>query len=347
MTSAPTPASPKLHPIRTLGASGLKVPALWLGTMMFGDRTDAAEAARIVDSAREHGLFALDTADNYAAGASERLVGQLIATDRERWVLATKVANPASEMPNDRGLSRRWITMAVDRSLQRLNTDWIDLYWMHRDDETTPPEETLSTMARLIERGKIRYYGVSNFRAWRIARLVETARRMGVPPPIACQPPYSAMTRGVEDEVLPCCAHYGVGVVSYSPLARGVLSGKYAPGAAPPADSRAARNDRRLMQTEWRPESLALAQRFADHAAARGIPPGQLAVAWVLHNRLIDGVIAGPRTLAQWLDYIAALSVTVGPDDEALADALVAPGHASTPGYTDPIYPVTGRQPRA
>lgn len=341
-----TSITPSLHPVRPLGASGLKVPALWLGTMMFGDQTDAAEAARIVDSAREHGLYALDTADNYAVGASERLVGQLIATDRERWVLATKVANPASEQPNDRGLSRRWITMAVDRSLQRLNTDWIDLYWMHRDDETTPPEETLATMAGLIERGKIRYYGVSNFRAWRIARLVETARRMGVPPPIACQPPYSAMTRGIEDEVLPCCAHYGVGVVSYSPLARGVLSGKYSPGAAPPADSRAARNDRRLMQTEWRPESLALAQRFADHANARGVSPGQLAVAWVLHNRLIDGVIAGPRTLAQWLDYIAALSVTVGPDDEALVDALVAPGHASTPGYTDPIYPVTGRQPR-
>lgn len=335
-----------LHPIRPLGASGLKVPALWLGAMMFGDQTDALEAARIVDAAREHGLFAIDTADNYAVGASERMVGELIGRERERWVLATKVANPGSEQPNERGLSRRWITLAVDRSLQRLNTDWIDLYWMHRDDESTPPEETLSTMARLIERGKIRYYGVSNFRAWRVARLVETARRMGVPPPIACQPPYSAMTRGIEDELLPCCAHYGVGVVAYSPLARGVLSGKYAPGETPPAGSRAARADRRLMQTEWRPESLALAQRFRDHALARGLPPGQLAVAWVLHNRLINGVIAGPRTLAQWQDYIAALAVTVGPDDEALVDSLVAPGHASTHGYTDPLYPVTGRVPR-
>jgi aryl-alcohol dehydrogenase (NADP+) len=336
-----------LHPIRPLGHSGLKVPALWLGTMMFGDQTDALEAARIVDSAREHGLFAIDTADNYAVGASERLVGELIGRERERWVLATKVANPASELPNDRGLSRRWITLAVDRSLQRLNTDWIDLYWMHRDDEHTPPQETLSAMARLIDSGKIRYYGVSNFRAWRIARLVETARRMGVPPPIACQPPYSAMTRGIEDEVLPCCAHYGVGVVAYSPLARGVLSGKYTPGETPPAGSRAARADRRLMQTEWRPESLALAQRFREHAEARGLPASQLAVAWVLHNRLVNGVIAGPRTLAQWQDYIAALTVTVGPEDEALVDSLVAPGHASTHGYTDPVYPVTGRQPRS
>ena len=332
--------------IRPLGASGLKVPALWLGTMMFGEHTAASEAGRIVDDARGKGLFAIDTADVYGMGASERMVGDLIKTDRDHWVLATKVANPGSAQPNDRGLSRRWVTMAVDHSLQRLNTDWIDLYWLHRDDDSTPPEETLSTLARLIETGKIRYYGVSNFRAWRVARLVETARRMGVPAPIACQPPYSAMTRGIEDELLPCCAHYGVGVVSYSPLARGVLSGKYAPGSAPPADSRAARNDKRLMQTEWRPESLALAQRFSAHAVARGITPSQLAVAWALHNRLISGVIAGPRTLAQWHDYVAALSVSLTPEDEALVDSLVAPGHASTHGYTDPAYPVTGRQPR-
>jgi aryl-alcohol dehydrogenase (NADP+) len=337
----------ELYPIRPLGRSGLKAPALWLGTMMFGDRTDAAEAARIVEDAREHGLFAIDTADNYAAGASERLVGELIRADREAWVLATKFANPGSDRSNDRGLSRRWMTMAVDRSLQRLGTDWIDLYWMHRDDESTPPEETLASMARLIEAGKVRYYGVSNFRAWRLAHLVETAQRMGVPPPIACQPPYSAMTRGIEVELLPCCAHYGVGVVSYSPLARGVLTGKYALGQTPPPDSRAARHDRRLMQTEWRPESLALAQRFVEHARSRGLTPVQLAVAWVLNNRLVNGVIAGPRTLAQWQDYVAALAVHVGAEDETFVDALVRPGHASTHGYTDPQYPVTGRQPRS
>ena len=213
------------------------------------------------------GVNAIDTADVYAGGESERIVGRLIAADRERWVLASKVANPCGEWPNDRGLSRHWVLRAVDRSLQRLDTDWIDLYYMHRDDESTPMEETLSTMARLIEVGKIRYYGVSNFRAWRVARMVETARRMGVPAPIACQPPYSAMTRGIETELLPCCAHYGVGVVSYSPLARGVLTGKYQPGATPPEDSRAARKDRRLMQTEWRPESVEAAQRFRDACA--------------------------------------------------------------------------------
>ena len=219
---------------RNLGHSGLKASPLWLGTMMFGDQTAQADAAAIVDATRDAGLNAIDTADVYAKGESERIVGRLIQRDRERWVLASKVANPGSEEPNDRGLSRRWMLQAVEASLRRLGTDWIDLYYMHRDDETTPIEETLSTMARLIDSGKIRYYGVSNFRAWRVARMVETARRMGVPPPIACQPPYSLVTRGIETEVIPACAHYGLGVVVYSPLARGVLSAKYRPDAPLP-----------------------------------------------------------------------------------------------------------------
>ena len=328
---------------RSLGACGLKTSPLWLGAMMFGDQTPEAEAAAIVDAAREAGVNAIDTADAYANGESERLVGRLIQADRSRWVLATKVANPMSEQPNDRGLSRRWITRAVDDSLKRLGTDWIDLYYMHRDDETTPVEETLATMARLIDSGKILHYGVSNFRAWRMARLVETSRQMGIPPPVACQPPYSAVTRGIETEVLPACANYGLGAVTYSPLARGVLTGKYSPETQPPADSRAARADRRLMQTEWRPESIALAQAFRAHAQARGVSASQLAIAWVLNNRLVSGVIAGPRTLEQWRDYVAALSVQVTAEDERWVDERVPPGHASTFGYTDPQYPVSGR----
>jgi aryl-alcohol dehydrogenase (NADP+) len=331
---------------RNLGASGLKVSPLWLGTMMFGDRTEAPEAANILAATRDAGLNALDTADIYAKGASERMVGQLIKADRARWVLATKVANPMSDEPNDRGTSRRWITQAVEHSLRRLDTDFIDLYYLHRDDESTPMEETVAAMGRLIDQGKVLHWGLSNFRAWRLARMVEVARQMGVPQPIALQPPYSAMTRGIEVELLPACAHYGLGALTYSPMARGVLSGKYAPDAAPPADSRAARADRRLMQTEWRPESLRLAQDFTAHAQSRGVAPSQLAIAWALNNRLVTGVIGGPRTLLQWQDYIAALDVKVTAEDEAWVDARVPPGHASTFGYTDPIYPVTGRQPR-
>ncbi len=330
-----------------LGASGLRAPRLWLGAMMFGDQTAEDEARRIVDASREAGVFAIDTADNYSNGASERMVGQLVRADRERWLVASKVANPIGPDPNDRGLSRRWLLAEVDHSLRRLGTDWIDLYYMHRDDEETPLEETLSTFARLIESGKIRYYGLSNFRAWRVARLVETARRMGVPPPIACQPPYSAVTRLIETELLPCCAHYGLGVLAYSPLARGVLSGKYDGGAPAAPDSRAGRGDKRILQTEFRPESVAIAQRFKDHAAARGLTPTQFAIAWALNNRLVHGVIGGPRTLAQWQDYLQAATVRLAAEDEAFVDAQVPPGYASTHGYNDPAYPLKGRAPRA
>ena len=215
--------APSYH---SLGASGLKVSKLWLGTMMFGDQTDAAEAANIVAATRDAGINAIDTANAYAGGESERITGQLIKTDRARWVLATKLANPMGPGPNERGLSRVHIMSAVDASLQRLDTDWVDVLYLHREDATTPLEETLTAVAHLIERGKVHYFGLSNFRAWRVARVAEMCRAMGMPPPIVCQPPYNAMSRQIETELLPCCAHYGLGAVVYSPLARGVLSGK-------------------------------------------------------------------------------------------------------------------------
>jgi aryl-alcohol dehydrogenase-like predicted oxidoreductase len=326
-----------------LGASGLKVSRLWLGTMMFGDWTPEPEAANIIAATRDAGLNAIDTADVYCKGQSESVLGRLLSADRDRWVIASKLANPMGDGPNDRGTSRRWMLRAVEASLTRLATDWIDLYYLHRDDPTTPMEETATTMARLIERGQVRYWGLSNFRAWRVAQMVELCRRLGIPQPVALQPPYSLVTRGIEVELLPACAHYGLGTVTYSPLARGVLSGKYQPGAAPPEGTRAARGDTRLMQTEWRPESIALSQDFAAHAASRGCTASQLAVAWVLRNRLVSGVIGGPRTLAQWHDYLGALAVTATDDDERWVDARVPAGHASSFGYTDAAYPVTGR----
>jgi aryl-alcohol dehydrogenase-like predicted oxidoreductase len=330
----------------TLGASGLRVPRLWLGAMMFGDQTDETVAREMVAVTRDAGLNAIDTADNYAGGESERMVGRLIAQDRSRWVVATKVANPIGNEPNDRGTSRHWVMREIDNSLSRLGTDYIDVYYMHRDDETVPIEEVLSTFARLIELGKIRYYGVSNFRGWRVARMVETARRMGVPQPIVCQPPYSAVTRLIETELIPSCNHYGVGVVAYSPLARGVLTGKYQPGAAPDATSRAGRGDRRMHQTEFRPESLNVANELKAYAQSRGLSPTQFAIAWALNNRCLSGVIGGPRTLEQWQDYVLSLNVNITAEDEALVDSLVPQGYASTHGFVDPQYPIRGRQPR-
>ena len=329
-----------------LGASGLKVSKLWLGTMMFGDQTNEAEAASIIDATREAGVNAIDTANAYAGGESERITGRLIKGDRERWVLATKLANPMGSGPNDRGLSRRHIMAAFDASLVRLDTDWVDVLYLHREDATTPLEETLTAVAHLIERGKVHHFGLSNYRAWRIARVAEMCRAMGLPPPIVCQPPYNAMSRQIETELLPCCAHYGLGAVVYSPLARGVLSGKYQPGVTPPEGSRAARNDTRIMQTEFRPESLALAARMAEHARAHGLTPTQLALAWVWNNALVHGVIGGPKTLVQWRDYIDALNTPFDAADEAFVSSLVVTGHASTAGYNDPQYPITGRVAR-
>ena len=330
-----------------LGASGMTVSRLWLGTMMFGDQTDANEAARIVDATREAGINAIDTANQYANGESEKITGKLIAADRERWVLATKLANPMGPGPNDRGLSRRHMVAALDASLKRLNTDWVDVLYLHLEDNDTPLEETLLTMAHLIERGKVHYFGLSNFRAWRIARVAELCRQMGIGLPIVCQPPYNAMSRQIEVELLPCCAHYGIAPVVYSPLARGILSGKYRVGAPPPEGSRAARNDTRIMQTEFRAESIALAQRIAERARERGTTPTAYALAWVWNNQLVNGVIGGPKTQAQWQDYLDAIGTPFDADDETFVSGLVNAGHASTPGYSDPRYPVAGRVPRS
>jgi aryl-alcohol dehydrogenase-like predicted oxidoreductase len=332
---------------RNLGKSGLKVSPICLGTMMFGDRTDAAEAGRIVASAREAGVNFIDTADAYAKGDSERVTGKLIAPDRNRWVLATKVANPMGDDPNRRGTGRKWIMAAIDESLERLGTDYVDIYYLHRDIEETPLEETVAAMGDLIRAGKVRYLGVSNFRGWRIAELAHVCLQLGVPRPVASQPYYNAMNRQPENDVLPACAHHGIGVVPYSPLARGVLTGKYQPGAAPEPESRVGRKDKRIMETEFREESLAIAQTIKAHAEKKGMAAAHLAFNWVLANPIVTSVIAGPRTLEQWKDYLAALGKKYEADDEELIDSLVHPGHPSTPGYNDPAYPMRGRPPRA
>jgi aryl-alcohol dehydrogenase (NADP+) len=202
-------------------------------------------------------------------------------------------------------------------------------------------------MADLTRSGKIRYFGVSNFRAWRVAEICRLCDLAGIDRPVVSQPYYNAMNRMPEVEHLPACGALGLGVFPYSPLARGVLTGKYRPDAPPANDTRAGRHDKRILETEFRPESLRIAAILADHAAARGITPGQFALAWVLNNRLVTGAIAGPRTEAQWEDYVGALDYRFTAADEALFDGLVAPGHPSTPGYSDPAYALEGRPTRA
>jgi aryl-alcohol dehydrogenase-like predicted oxidoreductase len=329
---------------RNLGRSALKVSPLCLGAMMFGGETDEPTAKRIIAKAFEQGVNFVDTADVYNGGRSEQVVGGAIAGRRDSWVVATKFGYVAGPRPNEQGQSRKWIIQAVEASLKRLGTDYIDIIYFHRALSEAPLEEGLRAVSDLIRQGKVRYYGVSNFRGWRIAEMARLADKLGIELPVASEPLYNIVDRTAEVEQLPAAAHYGLGVVPYSPLARGVLTGKYAVDAAPPPDTRAGRGDKRIHQTEWRPESLRIAQAIAAHAAERGTTSVAFALAWVLKNRLVSAAIAGPRTEAQWDSYLEALTLRLGPEDEKFVDGLVAPGHASTPGYTDPGYPVEGRR---
>ncbi|GAB2814322.1 aldo/keto reductase [Comamonas piscis] len=323
---------------RQLGASPLQVSALCLGTMMFADQTDLQEAAAIVADARAQGVNFIDTADIYSKGESERMVGQLLQGQRDDWVLATKLGNTMGSQPNAGSYSRAWMLRSVEASLQRLQTDRIDILYLHRDRVGLQLQEPLYALKQLIDSGKILYWGLSNFRGWRIAEAVYTAREIGLPPPVVCQPYYNLLNRMPETDILPACAQFGIGVVPFSPIARGVLSGKYQPGMEPPKDSRAGRQDARILQTEFRPESLVIAQQVQQHAERQGISAAQFATAWVLAHNAISSVIAGPRTLKQWQDYQPALDYQITVEDERLVNSLVSPGHPSTPGYNDPAH---------
>jgi len=333
---------------RNLGRNGIKVSPITLGTMMFGGPADEATSRRIADRAFEQGINFIDTANGYQGGQSEEVVGRIIAPRRDQWILSTKFVNPnpGPKGINDRGASRHNVIASVNASLKRLGADYIDLLYLHREDHDTPVAETVRALGDLIREGKIRSYGLSNHRAWKLAEFSRTADALGVDRPAASQPLYNLANRQIENEHLPAAEYYGIGVVPYSPLARGVLTAKYDPNEPPQPDTRAGRNDKRLQQTEWRPESLDLAQRVKRHAVERGITAGQFALAWVLNNKLITSAIAGPRTEAQWEDYIPALQYQFTDADEAFVDSLVVTGHSSTPGYNDPSHPFDGRKPR-
>ncbi|RWR09541.1 aldo/keto reductase [Paenirhodobacter populi] len=328
---------------RYLGRSGLKVSELCLGTMMFGGATDEAESGRIIAAARDRGVNFIDTADIYNGGESERVVGRAISAERNHWVLATKVGNPMGSGPNQSGMSRKWIREATHGSLRRLGTDFIDILYMHKADFNAPLEEMVLAFAELIREGKIGYFAVSNFKAWRLAETARIARDAGITGPVASQPLYNLVNREAEVEHFPAAAHLGVGTVCYSPLARGILTGKYRPGVAPDATTRAGRADPRMLEAEWRPESLELAAKLADYAVSTGRHPAHLAQAWVMRNRLVTSTLVGPRTFAQWEDGLAALDTPWSAEDEAFCDALVSPGKGSSLGPVDPHHPIEGR----
>ena len=333
---------------RNLGNSNLKVSALCLGTMMFGDQTDKKEATAIVADAHASGINYIDTADVYTKGASETMVGEILAGQRHDWVLATKLGNAMADRVNVGHYSRSWMMQEIDASLVRLKTDYTDILYLHRDYNGMNLEEPLRALDAMLRAGKIRYWGVSNFRGWRIAEMVSIAKQLGMPGPVVCQPYYNLLNRMPEVEILPACQHFGIGVTSYSPIARGVLTGKYLPDQTLDPNSRAGRADKRMTETELRSESFVIAQTLmkycSDKKKNENVSLAQFATAWVLANPAISAVIAGPRTLQQWQDYLPAVAYTVTAEDEKLVNDLVHPGHPSTPGYTDPAYPLNGRE---
>ena len=336
---------------RRLGTTGVWVSELCLGTMMFGEwgTKDHDESIRIIHRALDAGITFVDTADVYSAGESEVIVGKALAGRRDDIVLATKAFMPMSDNLNHRGSSRRWIIREVEDSLRRLGTDWIDLYQIHRWDPETDLDETLGALSDLVHQGKIRYFGHSTFPASAIVEAQWTAQRRNRERFVTEQPTYSILTRGIENDVLPTCQRYGMGVLSYSPLAGGWLSGRYrqdaTQGPASAARQRLAnRFDLDLPDNQRKLEAAGQLAQLADDA---GISLIELAIAFVLRHPAVTSAIIGPRTMEHLESQLTATDVHLTHDVLDRIDQIVAPGLTLNPadnGWVSPALDPTARR---
>jgi len=328
---------------RILGRTGVKVSPVCLGTMMFGGQTSEDDSIQIIHRALDQGINFVDTANMYNAGESEVVVGKAIADRRHEVVLATKGRQKMGDGPNESGATRLHLMRELDASLKRLNTDFIDIYYTHTPDYDTPIDETLRAMDDMVRSGKVHYIACSNFRAWRVCEALWQSERMNLNRFACAQPLYNIVNRDIEVELLPLCKEHGLGVVTYSPLARGILTGKYKPGQSYPEGSRASRNDARMSQAELRDASIEISQQIWGYAKEKGASSSQFALAWCLANPIITSIIVGPRTMEQFDDNIGCLELKITQDDEQFIDTLVPPGEHSGYGFQDTAYPVTGR----
>jgi aryl-alcohol dehydrogenase-like predicted oxidoreductase len=290
---------------RRLGHSGLKVSEICLGTMTFDHGTDAAEAERIVQSSLDAGVTFFDTADGYSNGASETILGHALGSRRRDVVIATKVFNAMGPGPNDSGMSRVHIMNAVEDSLRRLGTDYIDLYYIHHVDIQTPLEEMLRAFDDLIRQGKVRYSACSNYEAWRLMEAIWIGDSKGLARFSAYQPQYSLVVRDIEEELVPACALKGLGMVVWSPLAGGYLSGKYQPGVQSVEGARSSENW--AFPTQYfHPQHTAILAELLTIASELGRSPAQVAVRWVLEQPMVTSAIVGARTAEQLGDTLGA-----------------------------------------
>ena len=335
---------------RLLGRTGIKVSPLCLGTMMFGawGNTDHDDSIRIIHHALDAGINFVDTADVYAQGESEEIVGKALAGRRDSVILATKAHGKMGDGINNQGNSRRWIMQEVEASLTRLKTDWIDLYQMHRADPNTDMDETLRALDDLVTQGKIRYAGSSTFPAADIVEAQWCARERGLVRFVTEQPPYSMLVRGIENDVLPVCLRHGMGVLTWSPLASGWLSGKWRKGIDAPATRRAERLPQRFDLA--RPENqrkLEAVDALAALADEFGMSLVQLSIAWVLRHPAVTSAIIGPRTLEHLTSQLGADSVRLDAMLLDRIDAIAPPGTniaATDAGWQNPALKPEARR---
>jgi aryl-alcohol dehydrogenase-like predicted oxidoreductase len=318
-----------------LGKSGLQVSRICLGTMTFGGGADEAMSFKLMDRFMELGGTFLDTADQYTTGVSEQIVGRWIKERgvRDQVVLATKVYSPMGDRPNERGLSRIHIQRGVEDSLRRLQVDVIDLYQIHRWDYESEPEETMEALNDLVRQGKVRYVGCSNLKAWHLYKYLTLSKDNGWSRFISLQPPYSALNRAIENEVLPLCAEEGLGVIVYNPLAGGFLTGKYARGQTPPSGTRM--GDMTVYQGRYMTDlAMDIVDPFVATAKARGVTPAQLALAWVLAEPRVTCPIIGARNLEQLNDTMGGIDIALTPEERATIPAMPAGRWVGV----DPVY---------
>ncbi|WP_116089781.1 aldo/keto reductase [Sphingomonas crusticola] len=314
---------------RPLGRTGIKVSPYCLGAMMFGKlaNPDHEECVRIIHKALDAGINFLDTADMYSQGESEEIVGKALKGRRDGVVLATKAFHPMSEDPNARGTSRRWLTRAVEDSLRRLGTDYIDLYQVHRPTPDTDVEETLSVLTDLMREGKVRAIGASTYPASDIVEAQWVAERRGLARFRTEQPPYSILNRSIEREVLPTCQRYGMGVMAWSPLAKGMLTGKYRKGAPLP-DTLRARYMPKAMADEG---SLDKVEQLIPLAQEAGLSLIHMALAFVIAHPALTSAIIGPRTMEQLDGLLSGVDVALSDELLDRIDEIVPPGRDIAP----------------
>jgi len=321
---------------RTLGTTGTKVTPLCLGAMMFGQigNTDHEDSIRIIHRALDAGINFIDTADVYSRGESEEIVGKALAGGkRDNVVLATKVHGRMGDDPNEFGNGRRWIIKEVENSLRRLGTDYIDLYQIHRPEDDTDIDDTLGALTDLVRAGKVRYIGSSTFPASQIVEAQWTARERGRERFVCEQPPYSLLVREIERDVLPTCQRYAMGVIPWSPLAGGWLSGRYRKGVELPESNRAGLMPHRFdMSTPENQRKLEAADALGALADEAGITLIEMAIAFVIRHPAVTAAIIGPRTMAHLESQLTAADVTLSDDVLDRIDEIVPPGVTISPG---------------